>query len=90
MTHCILPARQLGRNVRETGSASTGILFALAAYGIWGVTPIYWKALAHFPASELLAHRVVWSCLTGVALLAMLRQGSSLRAALADWRHWGP
>ncbi|HYD52208.1 MAG TPA: EamA family transporter RarD [Gemmatimonadaceae bacterium] len=42
-------------------SRSRGLAFALLAYAAWGFFPIYFKALAHVPALEVLAHRVVWS-----------------------------
>lgn len=38
-----------------------GILFVSGAYIIWGILPIYWKFLQDVPASEVLAHRIVWS-----------------------------
>lgn len=38
-----------------------GLLYALAAYGLWGFAPIYFKALRTVPLWEVLAHRVVWS-----------------------------
>jgi chloramphenicol-sensitive protein RarD len=49
-------------------SRSRGLAFALLAYGTWGFFPIYFKALGHVPAVEVLAHRVVWS----VVLLAIV------------------
>jgi chloramphenicol-sensitive protein RarD len=54
-------------------SGSMGAAYALAAYGIWGVAPIYWKALGALPAPEILGHRVVWSC--ALALLLVLGTG---------------
>ena len=38
-----------------------GIIYALGAYGMWGFFPVYWKKLAHVPATEILAHRMVLS-----------------------------
>ena len=38
-----------------------GTWYAIAAYVVWGILPLYWKALKHVPAKEILAHRVVWS-----------------------------
>ena len=46
-----------------------GIACAVAAYGIWGLFPLYWKFLETVPALEILSHRVIWS---GVLLLLML------------------
>ncbi len=45
-----------------------GIAYGLAAYLWWGLCPFYFKAVAHVPALEVLAHRVVWS----FVLLALL------------------
>lgn len=46
-----------------------GIIQAIGAYVIWGVSPIFFKWLQHVPAVQLLAHRIVWSCLVlGIAL----------------------
>ena len=49
----------------------SGVVYALAAYGWWGIAPFYFKAVAHVPALEVLAHRIVWS----VILLAGLITG---------------
>ncbi|MFG1488042.1 EamA family transporter RarD [Oceanospirillum sp. HFRX-1_2] len=40
-----------------------GIYFALAAYTIWGIAPVYFKAVGHVPAFEVLVHRIIWSVL---------------------------
>lgn len=45
-----------------------GVGFALAAYGFWGVAPVYFKILTFASPVEVVAHRVVWS----VAVLAVL------------------
>ena len=70
----------------ETGSASHGALFALAAYGIWGIAPLYWKALATIPAGELLAWRVLTSCAVGLVLVGATGTWSALRADLGSLR----
>ena len=51
-----------------------GILHGIAAYSIWGLFPIYWKLLSHVPAIEVLAHRIVWSCVILVLGVAWLRR----------------
>ena len=38
-----------------------GILYAASAYVIWGLLPLYWKALKLMPAQEILVQRMVWS-----------------------------
>jgi chloramphenicol-sensitive protein RarD len=38
-----------------------GTWYAIAAYVVWGILPLYWKALKYVPAREILAHRIIWS-----------------------------
>jgi len=39
----------------------SGTFYAVSAFLIWGLGPIYWKALAAVPPLEIIAHRVVWA-----------------------------
>jgi EamA domain-containing membrane protein RarD len=50
-----------------------GTLAALAAFSMWGVLVVYWKALLHVSAYEILAHRIVWSLLFTAVLLTLYR-----------------
>jgi chloramphenicol-sensitive protein RarD len=38
-----------------------GIIYAILAYSSWGLLPLFWKLLDTIPATEVLAHRVIWS-----------------------------
>ncbi len=40
---------------------TAGVIYAGSAFLIWGLSPIYWKALASVPAFEILMHRMIWS-----------------------------
>ncbi|GIV88961.1 MAG: membrane protein [Chloroflexus sp.] len=51
-----------------------GVGAAIAAYALWGLLPIYWKALNGATATEILAHRMIWSLLFLLAVLALRRQ----------------
>ena len=51
-----------------------GLLTGLAAYTLWGVFPIYLKAVAFAPPLEILAHRIIWSVPFGALLIALRRQ----------------
>jgi chloramphenicol-sensitive protein RarD len=42
-------------------NAKVGIVTALLAYVIWGLFPLFWKNLHSVDATELIAHRIVWS-----------------------------
>jgi chloramphenicol-sensitive protein RarD len=67
-------------------SARSGLLYGLAAYGWWGLVPIYFKAVQPVPPGELLAHRIVWSALLLVAVLVILGRFAELIACFRDRR----
>lgn len=51
-----------------------GILYALLAYGIWGVLPLYLKALHGVPPLQVVAHRIAWSALLLVGVVTATRR----------------
>ncbi|CCO46750.1 putative Permease of the drug/metabolite transporter (DMT) superfamily RarD [Vibrio nigripulchritudo SOn1] len=59
----------------EQQRSRQGVIFAVSAYTMWGIAPIYFKALEQVPALEILSHRVIWS----FVFLAILLQAG---------RHW--
>ncbi len=59
-----------------------GFLFALSAYLLWGFLPLYMKALAHVPPSEVIAYRVLWSLPIAMAVLLVQGRTADLRRAL--------
>ena len=59
-----------------------GMMYAIAAYALWGLFPLYWKALQHVPALEILSHRMAWSMLFVLALLVVRRQWAWLKTAV--------
>jgi chloramphenicol-sensitive protein RarD len=75
---------------QNSRTSSLGVLYALAAYGIWGFAPMYWRALESIPAPQLLAHRVLWSMVVGVGLLLLTRRAGELRAVLRSRRRLLP
>ena len=56
------------------------------AYVLWGLLPIYWKTLKAALPTEILAHRMAWSLVFVVALLAFRKNLSWLGSALRDRR----
>jgi len=51
--------------------ARAGVAYGIAAYAWWGLVPVYFKAVAHVPALEVLAHRVIWSVVLLAALIVL-------------------
>lgn len=65
---------------------TVGVIYALLSYGLWGLTPIYWKAIEYVPAQTLLAQRVVWSCVFLAGLLWITGRFRELVPILRDFR----
>lgn len=53
---------------------TAGALMMLGACTVWGLSPLFYALLSHLPALDVLAHRVIWSLLFFVVLLAMQRR----------------
>ena len=70
----------------EITQGRSGFLMGLAAYTIWGSFPLYFKALAHVPAAEVLAHRIIWSAAFLLVFVALTSAGAQLRSMLRDKR----
>ncbi|HIK45247.1 MAG TPA: EamA family transporter RarD [Leptolyngbyaceae cyanobacterium M65_K2018_010] len=51
-----------------------GPLYALLAYGAWGLLPIYWKFFGPTPAVEVLSHRMIWSAVFLCTILLVQRR----------------
>ena len=54
----------------QRSGAGRGLLYGVFAYATWGLAPLYWQLLKPASASEILAHRVVWS----LVFLVLLNQ----------------
>ncbi len=67
-------------------TARQGVILALLAYALWGVTPLYFKLLASLPASEIMGQRVLWSCVFASLLIVLLRRGAALGEVLRQPR----
>lgn len=71
---------QSGRQPRSENSV--GILFGTAAYGLWGLLPLFFVILAPAGAVEIVANRVLWSLLFCALLLTAMRSWRPVIAAL--------
>lgn len=66
----------------------SGMLFALAAYGFWGVAPVYFKILDFAGPAEIIAHRILWSVPLLALLILVRRQLGALVALRARQLAW--
>ncbi|EST30507.1 hypothetical protein N566_21120 [Streptomycetaceae bacterium MP113-05] len=70
----------------SSSESRRGLVYGFAAYGLWGLLPLYWHLLESTGAAEVLAHRMVWSLPTALLLLAALRRWGWIRALLQQPR----
>ncbi len=89
----ILPVHgwRMNANVRTTIPAKNvdtrqGFIIALTTYLLWGFLPFYMKAVAHIPAAEVVAHRIVWSVPIAGAIILLVgkNDGNPPRAVVAS------
>ena len=79
----------------RTGSPSqqhdskSGFFYGLGAYALWGVLPIYFKAIADVAAFDIVAHRVLWSIPFLALLIAISKGWSKVRVVLNDGKTLG-
>ncbi len=60
----------------------SGLFAGLGAFLIWGVLPVYWKALGAVPAAEILCHRIVWSFVFVALILTLCRRWQEVSSLL--------
>jgi chloramphenicol-sensitive protein RarD len=77
------PSRRKSTIEQATHHARGGFLLGLAAYGLWGVLPVYFKAIASVAAFDIVAHRVLWSMPFLALLITVGRSWAKVRAAAA-------
>ena len=75
--------------MQGTNDQRAGLLSGLAAYGMWGIVPLYWPLLKPAGAVEILAHRMVWSLGVVAVLLLVLRRWSWIGPLLRQPRKLG-
>ncbi len=72
----------MAARMTESGNATrSGLILGIGAYALWGLLPLYLRLLRGVPSLEVLAHRIVWSLLLLVAIVAVTRRAGAIRAA---------
>jgi len=72
--------------VANVDEVRRGTLYGAGAYLLWGLFPLYWPLLAPSGALEILAHRILWSLLVVVVILAGLHRWAAVREVARDRR----
>jgi chloramphenicol-sensitive protein RarD len=79
-----MSAPQASHERLAASKTAVGLGYGLLAYASWGLSPIFWKALAGLPALELVAQRTVWALVTFGTLAFWRGQAGAMRAALRN------
>lgn len=61
---------------------STGLLYGIAAYALWGSLPIFWKQLDSLAPATIIAHRIVCGFLTLIPILFLRKRWSDFLSML--------
>lgn len=59
---------------RQITTTPKGVATALSAFVIWGFFPLYFKLLKNYTATEIIAHRIIWTFLAILLLLVVLKK----------------
>lgn len=73
----------------DDGELRRGTLYGFLAYGIWGLFPLYFAALAPAGAWEILAHRILWTLAVCAVVLVAVRDLSWVRPLVRNRRLLG-
>lgn len=68
----------------EAGQRSRGLLALVAAFGIWGLLPLYLKPLSEVPATQIMASRALFCCASVLGWLGVRGELPLLWRALAE------
>lgn len=61
-----------------------GVLLGVAAYLIWGLSPLYWPLITDTTAAEIISHRIIWSLVFVALILTVRRQWGELSTLRAQ------
>jgi len=64
----------------------SGLIAGIAAFGTWGLIPVYWKLFTNISASQILAHRFVWTTCFLVGMLSWQQRWPEVREATRSRR----
>lgn len=61
-----------------------GLLYAISAYVLWGVLPIYWKFVDRVSPMEILCNRIVWAFIFTMLIIMVTKQWKELKLIVKD------
>lgn len=56
-----------------------GVIYAAAAYTLWGILPVYWKMIDSVFSMEILANRIVWALVFMILIITVTKKWDELK-----------
>ncbi|MGX9419369.1 EamA family transporter RarD [Vibrio sp. WJH972] len=75
--------------MNNTDQSRKGVSYAVGAYTMWGISPIYFKVLHDVPALDILSHRIIWSFVFLAGLVLISRQAIVLKEIVQSKKKMG-
>ncbi|MVX65497.1 EamA family transporter RarD [Clostridium chromiireducens] len=63
---------------------TTGVIYAVIAYILWGILPVYWKFISSVSSIEILSDRIVWAFVFTILIIMVTKQWSELKLIAKD------
>ena len=63
---------------------TAGVIYAVAAYILWGILPVYWKLINSVFSIEILSNRIVWAFIFTIVIIAVTKQWAELKRIAKD------
>jgi chloramphenicol-sensitive protein RarD len=67
-----------------------GSIYAICAYFLWGIFPVYWKMIHSVPAIEIIGHRMVWSFIFVILIIFLSGNWSNFRHSIKNPKYLLP
>lgn len=58
---------------------TVGVIYAAAAYTLWGILPVYWKMIDSVFSMEILANRIVWALVFMILIITVTKKWDELK-----------
>ncbi|MDN2663955.1 EamA family transporter RarD [Psychromonas sp. 14N.309.X.WAT.B.A12] len=72
--------------MNKLSETQIGVLYALSAYFIWGIAPLYFKYLDFISVYEILSHRVIWSVVVTALLVSYLKDWPNVLSVCRQYK----
>jgi chloramphenicol-sensitive protein RarD len=75
-----------GSSPESAARERVGLAYGITAYTLWGIFPLYFRAVAHVSPVVVLCHRILWSALFMGAVISLRREWPEIFVAVRNRR----